>query len=255
MSSPTILFIGGHDPSGGAGLQADIETACAHNCRAVSLLTCLTTQDSRDIQHIYPQDSAVFEAQLRLLLQDIQPDWVKIGLIGDLGLAQVLLRHLGVLPLVIDPVLASGGGTTVAENNLVAFIRDHLLPATALSTPNRFEARRLTDCADTEAAVERLLVSGGQRVLLTGADEATSDSVRNRLLWKDGSREFRHPLLPHRYHGSGCTLASACTCNLALGLDFEKAVRKALDWTWQTLRHAEHPGRGQHLPNRRIPVE
>jgi hydroxymethylpyrimidine/phosphomethylpyrimidine kinase len=89
---------------------------------------------------------------------------------------------------------------------------------------------------------------------LTGADETDSASVLNRLISRERQREFEHPLLPHRYHGSGCTLASACACNLALGMPVETAVGRALDWTWKTLQRGDNPGKGQHLPDRRVPV-
>lgn len=253
-ATPRILFIGGHDPSGGAGLQADIETAAAHACRAFSLVTCLTTQDSRNILDIHPQEAGVFAAQLRCLLHDVQPDVIKIGLIGSLEIAQTLTRELPDLPLVLDPVLASGGGTRVADDALVELIRDQLVSRASLVTPNRAEARRLSRCEDAGQAARTLLSAGCPQVLLTGADEAATDAVTNVLLNKDGTRTFDHPLLPHRYHGSGCTLASACACNLAKGRDIETAAGNALDWTWETLRRAECPGKGQHLPFRQIPA-
>lgn len=252
--SPNILFIGGHDPSGGAGLQADIETAAAHGCRAFSLVTSLTTQDSRNIVAIHPQHTGVFQAQLECLLNDIQPDVIKIGLIGTPGIAQILARHLPDRPLVLDPVLAAGGGTRVADDALVALIQDQLISRASLVTPNRAEARRLSACENARQAAQALLSAGCPQVLLTGADEADTDSVTNLLLNKDGTQLFRHPLLPHRYHGSGCTLASACACNLAKGKDIETAVQNALDWTWRTLSEAECPGKGQHLPYRQIPA-
>jgi len=252
--SPSVLFIGGHDPSGGAGLQADIETATAHSCRAFSLVTCLTTQDTNNIAAIHPQATGDFASQLRCLLRDIRPDVVKIGLIGDLGIAQILTQELPDLPLVLDPVLAAGGGTRVADDPLIDLVRDQLAHRTHLITPNRAEARRLTGCQDAEQAARTLLSAGCPQVLLTGADEADTDSVSNRLYNENGTQLFNHPLLPHRYHGSGCTLASACACNLARGRDIETAVRNALDWTWETLRRAESRGRGQHLPLRQIPA-
>lgn len=253
-STPQILFIGGHDPVGGAGLQADIETAQAHGCRAYSLVTCLTTQDSRNIQDLHPQDEQVFRAQLDCLLQDVQPDLLKIGLIGSPRIAQVLADRTAEFPRVIDPVLAAGGGRDVADEALLALLRERLLPHAVLLTPNRAEARRLSGMDDAVAGAHSLLGRGCGAVLLTGADEAGSERVSNLLIGETGEKAFGQPLLPHRYHGSGCTLASACACNLALGLPMEEAVERALDWTWQTLQQAGHPGRGQYLPNRRIPL-
>lgn len=248
---PQILFIGGHDPVGGAGLQADIETAQAHGCRCYSLVTTLTTQDSGNIQDLHPQPAAALRAQLKCLLGDVQPDMVKIGLIGSTQIARVLAEELAGLPQVIDPVLAAGGGRDVADETLLALVRECLLPRAVLLTPNRTEARRLTGEADPVTAARALLETECGAVLLTGADEAGSGRVTNLLIERSGETAFTHPLLPHRYHGSGCTLAAACACNLALGLSMQTAVGRALDWTWQTLRQAEHPGRGQYLPNRR----
>ena len=252
--TPRILFIGGHDPVGGAGIQADIETAAAHGCRAFTLITCLTTQDSRDVHGLHPQDPSRFETQLRCLLADVSPDLVKVGLIGDARIALLLGEWLRGLPLVLDPVLAAGGGTPLADMDLPAAIRRALLPRTTLLTPNRSEARHLAGCDDSTRATAELLRHGCRLVLLTGADECGTDTVTHYLEGDAGHHEFQQPRLPGHYHGSGCTLAAACACNLARGMDIRSAVQGALDWTWQSLRHAESPGHGQHLPNRRMPL-
>jgi len=248
---PTLLFVGGHDPSGGAGLQADIETALAHGCRALSVVSCLTTQDSRDVRALHPQPAADFAAQLDCLLADIRPDWVKIGLLGDAALARALGERLAAhrLPAVLDPVLAAGGGTPLADEALVTALREALLPHCRLITPNRAEARRLAGLEDAEAAARRLRELG-PAVLLTGADEAET-TVRNRLIDAQGAHDFEWPLLPHRYHGSGCTLAAACACRLAAGEPLAMAVQQAQEWTWRTLQRAGAPGHGQWLPDRR----
>jgi len=245
-------MIGGHDPSGGAGLQADIETAATHRCRAYSLVTCLTTQDSRNVQAVYPQPAAQLAAQFDLLLADVRPDLVKVGLLGDAELAGMLAERLAALgvPLVLDPVLAAGGGTPLAGERLLEVIREHWLPITHLLTPNRSEARRLSGCEESEAAADALLDAGCRQVLLTSADESQGEQVRNTLFSRNGQRPFDWPLLPHSYHGSGCTLASACACQIALGSDIENAVTKAQQFTWNALARAEHPGKGQYLPTR-----
>jgi len=251
--APKILFIGGHDPSGGAGLQADIETAAVLGCRATSLVTCLTAQNSHDVKSLVPQDAGHFSHQADTLLADIRPDVIKIGLLGDADIASVcadLLQGLKT-PVVLDPVLTAGGGTDLAGKALLDTIRKRLLPQTTLLTPNRAEARRLAQTDHTQAASQRILELGCQHVLITGADEAESTQVINRLYGNDETIDFPWPLLPHTYHGSGCTLASACACELAHGLPVEQAVHNAQQFTWRSLKHAEQVGGGQWLPNRR----
>lgn len=252
---PLILLIGGHDPSGGAGLQADIETVCTHGCHAISVVTCLTTQDSHDVHRLHPQAVENFTAQLDTLLADMQPHVVKIGLLGDAGLASVLASRLARLqrPVVLDPVLAAGGGSDLASTELLSVIRGQLLPLTTLLTPNRAEARRLSGIEDPQQAAAALLQAGCEHVLLTGADEAEGGQVRNSLFNAQGRKDYDWPRLPYSYHGSGCTLATACACELGLGKPATEVVDLAQRFAWHALERASHPGGGQHMPNRVCP--
>ncbi len=254
-SSPTILFIGGHDPTGGAGIQADIETAVAHHCRAYSLVTCLTAQSTQNVQRLYPQDRCDFLQQADVLLADVNPDWVKIGLMGDVDIALAIADILAELnkPVVLDPVLAAGGGRELAGPALVRVVNQRLLPFVDLLTPNQAEARRLTGRQKPQPAVERLLDQGCGYVMLTGADESAGSQVMNTLYSQtEDPYHLTCPKLPDVYHGSGCTLASACVCQLAQHREMKEAVQAAQHFTWRSLETAEKPGQGQHLPNRRF---
>lgn len=253
--TPGVLFIGGHDPTGGAGIQADIETAAMHHCRAYSLVTCLSAQDSCNVRQIYPQDSQAFYQQAETLLNDVTPDWIKIGLIGDSGIAEQIVRLLNDLakPVVFDPVLAAGGGYGLANQPLVDVVLQDLLPHVFLLTPNRAELRRLGGRQDTQSAIAKMFAQGCQHVLLTSADESEGDQVANRLYSQSGGCQYSTwPKLPYTYHGSGCTLASACACRLAQGLDVKNAVQEAQQFTWQSLELADKTGQGQHLPARSV---
>ena len=254
-SAPNILCIGGHDPTGGAGIQADIETVTALGGRALTLITALTAQDTRNIASIQAVSAAFFGGQLDRLRDDIRPDAIKIGLLGSTELVPAIRGLLQGFkgPVVLDPVLAAGGGFDLDGSELAEAMVAELLPLVSLATPNRAEARRLTGCDDTEKAARSLLQAGTSAVLLTGADEARGEQVVNRLFSKDGRiHAFEWPLLPHVYHGSGCTLASACTTRLALGDELNDAVEHAQRFTWDALTRASQPGGGQWLPWRRI---
>lgn len=251
---PCILCIGGHDPTGGAGLQADIETVTVLGGQAMSLVTALTAQDTHNVASLLPTPADFFTAAAERLLRDITPDAIKIGLIGSVALIPPLVQILRGFPgpVVLDPVLAAGGGFDLSAVRLVEVMREQLLPLATLTTPNRAEARRLADNDDAAEAAQSLLHWGADAVLLTGADEATGDVVTNQLYLGDGNpRAFRWPRLPHRYHGSGCTLASACAAYLALGDDVITAVNRAQGFTAGALQAANQPGGGQWLPWRR----
>lgn len=251
---PCILCIGGHDPTGGAGIQADIETVTALGGQAVSLVTALTAQDTHDVASLLPTPADFFAAAAERLLRDIAPDAIKIGLIGSAALIPPLVQILRSFPgpVVLDPVLAAGGGFDLGAARLLEAVRDQLLPLVTLTTPNRAEARRLAENDDAAVAAQTLLRCGADAVLLTGADEATGEVVTNHLYLGDGNpRAFRWPRLPQRYHGSGCTLASACATCLALGDDMATAVDRAQAFTAGALQAAIQPGGGQWLPWRR----
>ena len=250
---PCILCIGGHDPTGGAGIQADIETVTALGARAVTLVTCLTAQDTRNVQGLFATAEDDFRRQRDILLADVAPDAVKIGVLGSPLIAVAIADWLDHFsgPVVLDPVLAAGGGTPLATADLTQRLRTDILPQTTLVTPNRAELRQLAGADDEATAAQQLLSQGADGVLVTGADEAATDQVSNTL-YRHGvaNTAWQWPRLPNTYHGSGCTLASACATHLALGDDLEAAAAAAQTFTWKSLADAESVGAGQWLPRR-----
>lgn len=250
---PAILCFSGHDPSGGAGVQADIETIISHRCHPVSVITALTEQDTTNVKKLIPQRPDDIIQQAQTLLADIDVAAIKIGLIGDASVAEaiatLLQQHPGI-PVVLDPVLAAGGGTELASQSLIETIVDRLLPLTTVLTPNSVEARRLARSDDLNACGPLLQTKGAKYVLITGTHE-DSEQVHNRLFMPDQLSEiFNWDRLPYSYHGSGCTLASAIAALLAGGLDVFSAVNEAQDYTWQTLAAAYPSGNGQLNPDR-----
>jgi hydroxymethylpyrimidine/phosphomethylpyrimidine kinase len=155
-------------------------------------------------------------------------------------------------------VLASGRGDELASEDMLAAIRELLIPQTTIITPNSIEARRLAaeetadgeDHPDLAECARRILDSGCEYVLITGTHENTGEVV-NTLYGSEGVvRSDSWPRLPGSYHGSGCTLASALAATIANGVEMEEAVRDAQEYTWQSLKLAFRPGMGQHIPDR-----
>ena len=261
---PTVLTFAGSDPSGGAGAQADIMTLTSLGCHALSVITALTVQDTVGVRGVMPVDPRWVEDQARCLLADIPLAAFKIGMLGSVEnidvIAGILSDYPGV-PLIFDPVLASGRGDALADAEMLNAIRDRLLPRTTILTPNSLEARELAgiirgagaDAAGSLALGEcarRLISSGCKHVLLTGTHENT-EQVVNDLYGHDGSvQSMSWERLPGSYHGSGCTLASAIAAGMAHGRLVGDAVREAQEYTWHTLAAGIRPGAGQFIPDR-----
>jgi len=245
--------VGGHDPSGGAGIGADAEAVRAAGAFALTVVTALTDQDTRGLRQVYPQPPAQVAAQCRALLADGTPAAIKIGLIGDARLVPILCALCDEhpqLPVVLDPVLASGAGQALADAALVQALLTDLLRRATLVTPNLPEAQRLSGGRDASDCARRLRAAGARWVLITGTHEE-SPAVTNRLYGDDtGVTDQTWPRLPGEYHGSGCTLASAIAARLALGLAVPAAVAAAQAYTWTSLARAWRTGRGQLTPNR-----
>jgi hydroxymethylpyrimidine/phosphomethylpyrimidine kinase len=251
--TPIILSISGHDPVGGAGIQADIEAIVANKCQAATVITCLTVQDTLDVWRLQPVEPELLEQEARAVLDDLPVAAIKIGLMGSEEIVTTiadLLKEFPGIPVILDPVLAAGGGMELAGRALEQEIRDQLLPLVTLITPNSPEARRLSGEEELELCGRELLALGCGNVLITGAHEKGAE-VENRLYKMDGSiQNWSWPRLGESYHGSGCTLASAAAALLARGLPLVEALEQAQAYTWKSLYHARRPGRGQALPDR-----
>ncbi len=249
-----MLSISGHDPTGGAGIQADIETIHAGGCRACTLVTACTTQDSHDVYQVHALPAPALAHQMSVLCADIPPDVIKLGLFGDADQIRTLspLLRQQQVPIVLDPIIAAGGGYALLNDEMIEAMLDHLLPYTSLLTPNHQELRRLSNQDTPQAAVAHLQQLGCQHILLTGTeDQSTGDLVVQTLYSPAAVPQYdTWERLPHHYHGSGCTLASACACQIALGQNIRQAVQQAQACTWHSLRQADQPGQGQYLPTR-----
>jgi hydroxymethylpyrimidine/phosphomethylpyrimidine kinase len=257
---PIVMVFAASDPSGGAGLQADIMTLSSMGCHPLSVLTALTVQDSAGVEDTLAIDADWVADQARALLEDMSVAAFKIGMLGSVeniaAIAEILSDYPEI-PLVLDPVLASGRGDELASEDMIVAMRELLLPQTTLLTPNSMEARRLAldeaddeDDPDLAECARRLVGAGAEFVLITGTHEQGAQVV-NSLYGENGLiRVDAWERLPGSYHGSGCTLASAIAANLANGLDLVEAVRDAQDYTWQSLANGFRPGMGQHFPDR-----
>ncbi len=255
---PIVLSFSASDPTGGAGAQADLLTVASMGCHPLSVLTAITVQDTLGVEALQALDSDWVSDQARCVLEDMPVDAFKIGVLGSLeniaAIAEILSDYPDV-PLVLDPVLASGRGDELATEEMIGAMRELLLPHTTIITPNSLEARRLAATDDDEMPAldecsRRLIEMGVGHVLVTGTHESTAQVI-NTLYAKSGVvRSDAWPRLAGSYHGSGCTLAAAIAAMLANGVELPEAVREAQDYTWHTLQKAYRPGMGQLMPDR-----
>jgi hydroxymethylpyrimidine/phosphomethylpyrimidine kinase len=266
---PMVMSFAASDPTGGAGIQADLLTLASLGCHPLSVLTALTVQDTMGVEALLPIDAGWVADQARALLEDMPVAAFKFGLLGSVetiaAIAEIVNDYPDI-PLVFDPVLASGRGDQLADEAMIDAMVGLLLPRTTILTPNSMEARRLvldlnddgdesdagenSDGPNLSECARRLVSAGAEYVLVTGTHENTRNVVNTLYGQRGPVREDSWERLPGSYHGSGCTLASAIAANLANGLEIEEAVRDAQEYTWQALADGFRPGMGQYIPDR-----
>lgn len=249
-----VLCFSGNDPTGGAGIQADIESAASMGVHAAPVITALTVQDTRNVHSFSVTDAALVSAQARAILEDMPVAAFKIGMIGSLDNIETIhsiLYDYSDIPVIIDPIISAGGGMSLTSNEMALAYSDLLFPLTNLVTPNSHEIRLLASGADSlDACAQELMDDGCEYVLLTGTHEGT-EQVINSLYGRHTKINSRcWERLPDSYHGSGCTLTSAIAALIALGHSIPEAAAIAQNYAWQTLAHGYQAGMGQHHPHR-----
>ncbi|GAA2103171.1 bifunctional hydroxymethylpyrimidine kinase/phosphomethylpyrimidine kinase [Microlunatus panaciterrae] len=236
LPTARVLTIAGSDSGGGAGIQADLKTMLAHGVHGMSAITAVTAQNSVGVQGIWSLPTEAVEAQFRSVVDDIGVDAVKTGMLGSREMVECVAGLLAgldpAIPIVVDPVCASKHGDPLIDEDAVAALRSRLLPVATVVTPNLGEAALLTGTGMETPPPElaaRLLAFGSSWVLVKGG-HSVGDPVDHLT---DGVEQhaFAAPRADNRHtHGTGCTLASALACQLALGLDVVSATAAAKDY-------------------------
>ncbi len=257
---PAVLVFAATDPSSGAGLQADVLTLASMGCHPLSVVTGVTIQDTTGVEDILPLDAEWVADQARCILEDVPVAVFKLGVLGSVeaiaAIAEIVSDYPEI-PLILDPVLSSGRGDELASEDMLAALRELIIPQATLVTPNTLEILRIAydeapeeEIHDFAKAAQLILELGCEYVLLTGTHSA-SRQVINTLYGREGViRADSWERLNASFHGSGCTLSSAIAAGLAQGLDMAEAVAEAQEFTWQTLKDAFRLGMGQPIPDR-----
>lgn len=255
MTKPCVLVFAGLDPSGGAGIQADIQAISAAGAHPLPIVTALTVQDNQHVHGVHPVDPDVLREQASALVdQGTRIEAIKIGIVGSAANAQVIadvitqLRGMhSDLPVVLDPVLASGHGDMLTKGDAVQALAP-LRKLATLITPNLPEARNLCGVEEIDAQAAMLL-QDAPHVLIKGG-HGEGDRVVNSWFSAAGRRDWTWPRFDGEFHGSGCTLASAIAARLAQRMVMEAALDAAQHYTQRALVSAFHIAPGQRIPDR-----
>ena len=256
MKKACVLVFAGLDPSGGAGIQADIQAISDAGAHPLPIITALTVQDNQHVYAVYPVAASMLIEQVNALItQGTAINAIKIGIVGSIANARAIADAIiqlreshPTLPVVLDPVLASGHGDVLTQGDAV----QALAPVRRLATlivPNLPEARALCDGMDTLALQAQRLLQESPHVMIKGG-HGDGEEIINTWFHGDHQHEWRWPRLSGEYHGSGCTLASAIAAQLAQGVTMEAALEAAQHYTQHSLAQAYAIASGQLIPHR-----
>jgi hydroxymethylpyrimidine/phosphomethylpyrimidine kinase len=248
----TALTIAGSDPTGGAGLQADLKVFRSFSVHGLSVVSAVTAQNTERVDAVFPIEKDTFEKQLRILLSDIRPDALKIGMLFSRWSVDILADIFAdstFRNIVIDPVTISSSGMSLVDEGTLDLIRSKLFSLSRIITPNIYEAAVLTgvmveEKKGMEEAAKALKSMGPEVVVITGGhlEEKAID------LYFDGAFHYiEGQKIKGEYHGTGCAFSAAVAALLALGHSPLESVQKAKEFVFHAIKKAYHPGRGMGM--------
>lgn len=251
---PVVMAFSANDPTGGGGIQADIETLFSLGCHCASVITMITAQDTREIKDFGAIPASLVIEQARVVLEDMPIAAFKIGFLGSVENAAVihtLLRDYPKIPVIFHPCINKQIRGKRAEADFITAFTSLLIPLTTLLIVDSATAQQLTPGADTlEACAHKLLEHGSKYILITGAPETTP--TINNFLYNNHEliKTFAWERLPEQYHGCGCTLSASIAGFIAQGVELIEAIYAGQHYTWECLKQGMRLGMGSQLPNR-----
>ncbi|MBP7710257.1 MAG: bifunctional hydroxymethylpyrimidine kinase/phosphomethylpyrimidine kinase [Rickettsiales bacterium] len=253
---PKILIIAGSDPSGGAGIQADIKTATAHKIYSAAAITCLTAQNTKKVFDVSYAPTDFLRQQIEVVLDDISFDAVKIGMLGTAEIidcvADVLAKKAKKIPLILDTVMVATSGDLLLKQNAVAALKSKLVKGAYIVTPNIDEAKVLAEMpirnlAEMKLAATAIKALGAKNVLIKGGHLNFSDGKIHSILLDEKNNFHRisnKKIGNKNLHGTGCTLATAIACNVAQKMELLAAVKKANSYVYASIKKSLKVGKG-----------
>lgn len=244
------VTIAGSDSCGGAGLQADLKTFTRFGVYGASIVTAVTAQNTAAVRSVQILDAEFVRAQLDAVFADLRVDAVKTGMLANRPIIAAIAQFMTQrpeLPLVVDPVMVAASGARLLDEDAIVELKDRLLPAAVIVTPNRPEAAALTGLPENTPARElgQALLESGCRAVLVKDGHGSADTVEDVLVAHDGSRSYLHPRVHGSVHGTGCCLSAAIAAGLALGSTLDDSVERAIAWLQSMIRDARLPLTGK----------
>jgi hydroxymethylpyrimidine/phosphomethylpyrimidine kinase len=253
MTTPPIaLTIAGSDSGGGAGIQADLKTFHHFHVFGTSVITAVTAQNTRGVAGWVAVPLETIEQQIEAVATDLRPAATKTGMLADASVVATVaagIRRHALAPLVVDPVMVSASGASLLLPDAVDSVLRALIPLATLVTPNLDEAEILVGetvrDVDAMERAGRMLVSLGATAALIKGGHLVGDAAIDVLVHGDRVRVYSHPrLITRSTHGTGCTLSSAITAQLARGATLEESVERAIEWVHRAMATAPDLGAG-----------
>lgn len=253
-NTPVVMTLSSHDPSGCAGIQADIETTASLGCHCTPIITALCAKDTLSLRDVIPTEPGIVIEQARTILEDMPVKAIKLGFLAtveNIEAIDTILTDYPDIPVVLNPVIAEFNSEVFNASAIIRAMKALLLPRATIVTPDIVEAHQFAKQADTaDACAYEILESGCQYVLITGSKRNLK--YHENTLYRDRKliRHYQWPRIRTNSHGAGATLAAAIAAYLAHGIRLEEAVEQAQNFTWQALSATRRLGMGSCVPNR-----
>ena len=248
-----ILSIGGSDTSSGAGIQSDIKTFANHDVYGFTVVTTITSQNTRKVTLIEPVSTKSLRAQLDSVLSDFHVDAIKIGMVYNSQIIKVIhskLRKFKV-PIIVDPIIKSTTGAILLKKNALQDYKKMIIPLADVITPNKYEAKVLSGISNTNKSAKKIQSMGAKCVIITGAT-SSNGKISDFILEENIEYIISGKKIPIRNHGSGCNYSASITVSLANGNTIRNAVKTAKDYVYQSIKHSKNIGKGVNITHKNI---
>ena len=251
-----ILSIGGSDTSSGAGIQSDIKRFSNNGFYPFTVITALTSQNTKKITSIEPVSKRSLELQMESVLSDFHIDAVKIGMVFNTQIIKAIHSKLknSKFPIVVDPIIKSTTGRLLLKKNALPDYRKMIIPLADVITPNRYESKILTGITDARKAAKKIQSMGAKNVIITGYTES-NNKIYDFILEPNNQYKISGKKLPIVNHGSGCDYSASMTESLAKGLPISKAVKIAKKFVYQSIKNSINIGKGINITHQEIPKD